>query len=77
MEYSGASLDLRRVVEVPVLLWRHERKVRLDEPDREEERLRLLAEFAQRGHREIRHLPVLERVVGHVGPFERRSAGVE
>ena len=50
--------------------------MRFDETDREEKRLVLLGQFLQRLNGQVGHLAVLVGVVGNVGAFVGRPAGI-
>ena len=72
----GGQLDFRGIIHVPVFFRRDEGQVRFDETDREEERLVLLGQFLQRLNGQVGHLAVLVGVVGNVGAFVGRPAGI-
>lgn len=68
------QFDLRRIVHVPIFLRRVERQLRLEQTDREEERLLLFIEFAHRGDAQIGDCSIGVGVVGNVGHFRRGPA---
>ncbi len=76
-KFVGSQLNLGRIVEVPVALGRDEGEMGLDESNGQEEWLLFSGQVTQCFYRQFGDFAIGEGVVGDIGAFEGRAAGVK